>query len=236
MSPQGRQRPFGHAGASRFMIVRMSAFSSGRVCVLGWSVLVAVLASVLLCASAGAATTGYLYTSIGGSIDEFSVGADTSLTYAGAVAAGPTTPTNYPGSLVMAKTADGENLYELAGRAAHQRSTNSRSTRPLGRRYRRARCRSARSGVTRPITGTSWRDSNPAASGAAGMMRCMCSPTKTRTGAYRCLRYRRDHGRADARPEIPVLEVNPGVGFAYSGDVLAITGGSLISPCFSSVR
>ena len=97
------------------MIARMmSALPSGSVGVLGRSVLVAALASVLLCASASAQTVGYLYTAIGGNIGEFEVGADTSLTPAGSRVGGPTT-IEYPGTLVMAKTADGENLYELAG-------------------------------------------------------------------------------------------------------------------------
>ena len=209
------------------MIVRMSAFSSGRVCVLGWSVLVAVLASVLLCASAGAATTGYLYTSIGGSIDEFSVGADTSLTYAGAVAAGPTTPTNYPGSLVMAKTADGENLYELAGTGStstiYQFSIDPSTGAPI-----------PKSPVSVGSIGGNATDNrnllavfNPAASGAAGMNALYVlsneNPEQARIDVFDI---DATTGALTPAQEIPVLEVKTGVGFAYSGDVLAITGGS----------
>jgi hypothetical protein len=100
------------------MIVWMSAFLRGPVCAPSRCALVVVLAfvlvCVLLCASAGAQTVGYLYTAAGSQIESFDVGSDTSLMLSGSVASGTTSPKE-PGALVMAKSADGENLYELAG-------------------------------------------------------------------------------------------------------------------------
>ncbi len=75
--------------------------------------IVVMLALGPMAVGAAGETVGYLYTALGANVERFEVGEDAELTAAGSVAGGAVTPST-PGSLVMAKTADGENLYELS--------------------------------------------------------------------------------------------------------------------------
>jgi len=75
--------------------------------------MVVMLALGPMAVGAAGETVGYLYTALGANVERFEVGDDAELTAAGSVAGGAVTPST-PGSLVMAKTADGENLYELS--------------------------------------------------------------------------------------------------------------------------
>jgi hypothetical protein len=76
------------------------------------AVVLASLAMSVNCASAVAQPVGYLYSALESSIDEYEVGSDATLTSKGFVPGSGVSPNN-PSTLVMAKTADGENLYQL---------------------------------------------------------------------------------------------------------------------------
>ncbi len=80
-----------------------------------FALLIALLAlAVLPAGRAAAAPIGYLYSGEGPGIDEFSVAADNSLTYLGVVPGGPAS-LETPSTMDMAKTTEGESLYQLAG-------------------------------------------------------------------------------------------------------------------------
>jgi hypothetical protein len=212
--------------ASRFMMVRMSAFPSGFMRVLGRSVLAAALASVLLCATASAGTIGYLYTSIGSGIDEFSIGSDTSLTYAGAVAGGPTTPSEYPGSLVMAKTADGENLYQLAGTGKTTTIYQFSIDPSTGAASAKTPASVGSIGGNAPGDRNPLAVFNPAATGAAGQNAVyVLSDQNAEHAQIDIFDIDPTTGALTSAEEVLVPDVRVGVGFAYSGDVLVVTGG-----------
>jgi hypothetical protein len=194
--------------------------------VLRRSALVVVSACLLWCAPASAGTIGYLYTSIGSSIDEFDVGADTSLTYSGAVAGGPTTATDYPGSLAMAKTADGENLYQLAG-TGHTATIYQFSIDPS------TGLASPKSPASVGLIGGNAPDErnwlavfNPTASGAAGQNALyVLSDQNAEHAQVDIFDIDPSTGALTSAGEVIVPGIRVGVGFAYSGDVLAVTGG-----------
>jgi hypothetical protein len=206
------------------MIARMtSSFPSGLVRVLGRSVLAAALASVLLCASAGAQTVGYLYTAIGGNIGEFEVGADTSLTSAGSRVGGPTT-IEYPGTLVMAKTADGENLYELAGTGKTE-TIYQYSVGPTGALTDKTPV----SVGSIPLLGSEEQHMmavfNPAAKGEAGQNALyVLSGASNEQAVLYMFDIDATSGALTSAGEIDVPEIKIAVTLAYSGNVLAIEG------------
>jgi hypothetical protein len=207
------------------MIARMtSAFPSGLVRVLGRSVLASALASVLLCAPAGAQTIGYLYTAIGGGVAQFAVNADTSLTYEGLVSGGPST-VDFPGSLVMAKTADGENLYQLAGTGTTEtiyQYSVSPSTGALT-----AKDPDVVGSV--PLLASEERRFmavyNPADSGAGGQNALyVLSGPNTESAKIYMFDIDATTGALTQADEIPIPGMRFGEALAYSGDVLAVTG------------
>jgi hypothetical protein len=207
------------------MIVRMSAFPSGSVCVLGRSVLVAALASVLLCASAGAQTVGYLYSALGGSISEFDVGADASLTLAGSISGGPTT-LEYPGTLVMAKTADGENLYQLAGTGKTE-TIYQYSVGPTGT----LTPKTPSTVGSIPLLGSEEQHMmavfNPAAKSEAGQNALyVLSGASNEQAVLYMFDIDAASGALTAAGEVDVPEIKIAPTLAYSGDVLAIEGRS----------
>jgi hypothetical protein len=77
------------------------------------------LAASLGCATAAAQPVGYLYSALESSIDEYEVGADMGLTFKGYVPGSGVSPNN-PSTLAMARTADGENLYQLEATGGSQ--------------------------------------------------------------------------------------------------------------------
>jgi hypothetical protein len=81
--------------------------------------LFASLAASLGCATAAAQPVGYLYSALESSIDEYEVGADMGLTLEGYVPGSGVSPNN-PSTLAMARTADGENLYQLEATGGSQ--------------------------------------------------------------------------------------------------------------------
>jgi hypothetical protein len=81
--------------------------------------LFASLTASLGCATAAAQPVGYLYSALESSIDEYEVGADMGLTFKGYVPGSGVSPNN-PSTLAMARTADGENLYQLEATGGSQ--------------------------------------------------------------------------------------------------------------------
>ncbi len=86
-----------------------------RVCAL------VLAAPLVVCARAAAEPVGFLYTVGGAGISEFAQNSDASLSALGSFDEGGATTT---GSLVMAKVAGTENLYQMAGSAIRQFSVN----------------------------------------------------------------------------------------------------------------
>jgi hypothetical protein len=207
------------------MIVRMSAFPSGPVRVFGRSVLVAALASLVLCASASAQTVGYLYSALGGSISEFDVGADASLTPAGSISGGPTT-IGYPGTLVMAKTADGENLYQLAGtgktETIYQYSVGATGT---------LTPKTPATVGSIPLLGSQEQHMmavfNPAAKGETGQNALyVLSGANNEQAVLYMFDIDATSGALTSAGEVDVPEIKIATTLAYSGDALAIEGRS----------
>jgi hypothetical protein len=187
--------------------------------------LVAALASVLLCASAGAQTVGHLYSALGGNISEFDVGSDASLTLAGSISGGPTTVED-PGTLVMAKTADGENLYQLAGtgktETIHQYSVGPTGTLTL---------KTPATVGSIPLLGSEEQHMmavfNPAAKGeAGGNALYVLSGASNEQAVLYMFDIDAASGALTSAGEVDVPEIKIAVTLAYSGDVLAIEGRS----------
>jgi hypothetical protein len=207
------------------MIERMTrTFPRWTVRALRRSALVAVPACLLLCAPAGAQTIGYLYSAIGGGVAQFAVNADTSLTYEGLMSGGPST-VDFPGSLVMAKTADGENLYQLAGTGTtetiYQYSVNP-STGALT-----AKDPDVVGSV--PLLASEERRFmavyNPADSGAGGQNALyVLSGPNTESAKIYMFDIDATTGALTQADEIPIPGMRFGEALAYSGDVLAVTG------------
>jgi len=209
------------------MIERMTrTFPRWTVRALRRSALVAVPACLLLCAPAGAQTIGYLYSAIGGGVAQFAVNADTSLTYGGLMSGGPST-VDFPGSLVMAKTADGENLYQLAGTGTtetiYQYSVNP-STGALT-----AKDPDVVGSV--PLLASEERRFmavyNPADSGAGGQNALyVLSGPNTESAKIYMFDIDATTGALTQADEIPIPGMRFGEALAYGGDVLAVTGSS----------
>jgi hypothetical protein len=194
--------------------------------VLRRSALVVVSACLLWCAPASAGTIGYLYTAVGSDIDQFDVGADTSLTVAGSTTSGPATP-EHPGSVVLAKTADGENLYQLAGTGTtetiYQYSVNP-STGALT-----AKDPDVVGSV--PLLASEERRFmavyNPADSGAGGQNALyVLSGPNTESAKIYMFDIDATTGALTQADEIPIPGMRFGEALAYGGDVLAVTGSS----------
>jgi uncharacterized membrane protein YgcG len=196
---------------------------SGRVLVRAAAL--AVISCALACAPAGAQPAGYLYTAAGTQIGEFSVGADTSLSYIGSTTGGVTS-IEYPGTLAMAKSADGENLYQLAG------------TNISGEQIYQYSVNSATGGLTPkspstvgsiPVISSSEQHMvavfNPAAKDEAGQnaLYVLSGPDTKHTYLY-MFDIDPTTGALTEAAQVPVEGIDYGAFLAYSGDELAITG------------
>jgi hypothetical protein len=192
------------------------------------ALLAAVLASsfvLLSCASAEAETIGYLYSALGGSIEQFDVAADTSLTPAGSVGGGPANP-EYPGSVVMAKTASGENLYQLAGSGTetiYQYSVDPSSGALLPK--------SPASVGSVPVLASDEKRFmsvfNPAATGASGQNALyVLSGPNTEHAVLYMFDIDASTGALSPAGEIPIPDMSFGEALAYSGNTLAVNGRS----------
>ena len=165
-----------------------------------------------------------LYTAVGANIEQFAVGTDTSLDYAHSVAGGPTTAED-PGSLVMAKTADGENLYQLAGTGStetiYQYSIDPSTGAPSPK--------SPASVGTIALLGSEERHFlavfNPAASGEGGQNALyVLSGPNTETAVIYVFDIDPTSGALTAAGEVAIPEMRFGEALAYSGNVLAVNG------------
>jgi len=182
-------------------------------------------AALVLCASAAGATTGYLYTAVGSDIERFAVGSDTTLAYKGPTPGGPT-GVDYPGSLVIARTADGMNLYQLAG---------SGSTQYLYQ-YSVASSRGALSPKSSagPIPLSNCCEShflavfNPAASGSAGQNALYVLDNNGSPGHYFPTIYVFDinatNGKITPAGSVGVPGFYAAVSLGYSGNTLVLDG------------
>jgi hypothetical protein len=180
---------------------------------------------LLSCASAEAETIGYLYSAVGGSIEQFDVAGDTSLTSAGLVAGGPANP-EYPSSVVMARTASGENLYQLAGSGTetiYQYSVDPSSGALLPKSP-------AAVGSVPVLASDETRFMavfNPAATGASGQnaLYVLSGPDTEHAVLYM---FDIDAGTGALTPagEIPIPDMYFGEALAYSGNTLAVNGRS----------
>ena len=177
-----------------------------------------------LCAPAGAQTIGYLYSAVSGGVAQFDVGSDASLTPESVVGGGPATPT-YPGTVVMAKTASGENLYQLAGTSStetiYQYSVNA-STGALTPKS------PAAVGSVPLLASDEHRFLavfNPAASGQTGQNALyVLSGPDTKSAVIYVFDIDATTGALTEASQVPVPGIKFGEALAYSGNVLTVTG------------
>jgi hypothetical protein len=185
-----------------------------------------LVALVPMAAPAGAQTVGYLYTALAGNVERFEVGAGGELTAAGSVVGGTVTPAD-PGSLVMAKTADGESLYLLSKAGStqtiHQYSVDS-STGAVA-------AMSPATVGSIPSVGEGGKRFmavfNPGATGAAGQNALyVLSGTSEHAKLYMFDIDAITGALTQVEAEgIEIPGMRTGVALAYSGKVLTVTGG-----------
>lgn len=209
--------------------MRLGGLRGGGLELAGALALAVVLVLVLalaLCASAQGATAGFLYTAVGSSIDTFAVGADTSLTYQGATPGGAVTP-YYAGSVVMARTADGENLYELSGTGTSQ-TIYQYSVDPTTGAV------TAKSPATvGPVPQANTTEGelrllgvfNPAATGAAGQNALyVLSQPSASVAAIEVFDIDATTGALTQAAEVGVTGVSASISMGYSGATLVVNG------------
>lgn len=179
---------------------------------------------LMLCAPAGAQTIGYLYSAVGSGVAQFDVGSDASLTPESVVGGGPATPT-FPGSVMMAKTASGESLYQLAGTGStetiYQYTVNA-STGALTPK-------SPASVGSVPLLASEEHRFlavfNPAASGQAGQNALyVLSGPDTKSAVIYVFDIDATTGALTEASQVLVPGIKFGEALAYSGNVLAVTG------------
>src|SRR3984957_2853193 len=178
-------------------------------------------------AAAQAEPVGRLYTAVGSGINEFDVGPEGSLTSKGTVAGGATNTTS-PGSIAMARTSDGESLYELAGTGStetiYQYSVDS-TTGLLS-------AKSPATIATIPLISSEEQHMiavfNPAAHGEAGQnaLYVLSGPDFEHTYLY-MFDIDPVSGALTAAGEIPVRGMYFGGYLAYSGKTIVVEGAAL---------
>jgi hypothetical protein len=194
------------------------------------SVLLALAALLVLGAQARAATTGYLYTAIDDGVAWYDVGPDSGLTYGGMATGGPATPYG-AGTVVMTKTADGENLYQLAESGSKQQTIYQYSASLSGA----LSAKSPAAVGSIPLLGCCERRMmavvNPAAEGKEGQnaVYVLSGPDTEHAEIY-IFDIDATTGALTAAGEVVVPGINFAQALAYSGDSLVIDGSSEYKP------
>ena len=186
--------------------------------------LIASIGLLVLCAQAGAETTGYLYSAMDGGIAEYDIAPGSGITAEGFAPGGAATPTD-PGSIVMAKTADGENLYQLAATSSASQTIHQYTANPSG--FLSAKSPAAVGAI--PLLGSDEKHFmavfNPAAKGESGQnaLYVLSGPDTEHADLY-IFDIDATTGALTAAGSVAAPGISFGAALAYSGNRLVISG------------